>query len=206
MKKITRREFIEKTGKYALITGPALSVLLTSKRAMAQSTQSPYFHVWVGNNKDSTQPTGSLDPGDSSSNTTWTINSKVTFTYKGTQYSGVAYEEYYIQILGDTSSLRGSVDVTINQTPNSSDIYFCWDTENQTTLSPPQTSTITLTSSNNYKDTIGNGSITNNSISGNPRPIVGCANNCPGNGGTYGTVTFGASGVTPLTLTIKEPT
>ena len=37
MGKVSRRDFIVKGGKYALFTGTAMQVLLTSKRAMAQS-------------------------------------------------------------------------------------------------------------------------------------------------------------------------
>ncbi len=36
--KVTRKEFIKKAGKFALITGPVLAVLFTSKRARADST------------------------------------------------------------------------------------------------------------------------------------------------------------------------
>jgi len=35
MEKVTRREFMGKGGKYALFTGTAMQVLLTSKRALA---------------------------------------------------------------------------------------------------------------------------------------------------------------------------
>ncbi len=36
--KVTRSEFLKKAGKFALITGPVLAVLLTSTRAKADST------------------------------------------------------------------------------------------------------------------------------------------------------------------------
>ncbi len=36
---VTRSEFLKKAGKFALITGPVLAVLLTSTRAKADSTE-----------------------------------------------------------------------------------------------------------------------------------------------------------------------
>ena len=109
LKEVSRRDFMVKGGKYALVTGAAMQVLLTSKRAMAQSGRAR-FRINVGghtarlrtvNNAVVLQP---FNPETAHSpTTTWHCSA-----------GGAYYNSYEIKFEGDTGALPNNVSVTIH--------------------------------------------------------------------------------------------
>ena len=180
MGKVTRRDFIVKGGKYALFTGTAMQVLFTSKRAMAQSGLAQFVVNVLRANIGSFSGPPSTSPSG-----TWT----------GSQYN-VQYEMYSIAFTGDTSLLPNDVDVTVrwdgrdfNSAGGTGD--FSWDDSGSINgshaFSVPKATGLS----------IGNGSAGVGSF------VPHARNEYPGT--RTGTVTFTATGVQTLTISVVMP-
>ena len=176
MGKVTRRDFIVKGGKYALVTGTAMQVLFTSKRAMAQSGLAR-FMVGVEGDHSSTIFFG---PPSTSPSGTW----------RGTG-AGVAYQRYSIHFTGDTKHLPSPVSVTVSWNRGGLN-RFWWDN----TTSDTGSHTFSVPRAGG---TIGQGGDVLSAVF--PLPWVLNSTSVQ----QTGTVTFTASGVQPLTLSVVMP-
>ena len=183
LKEVSRRDFMVKGGKYALVTGAAMQVLFTSKRAMAQSGLA-LFEVGV----EGSAPAGTFSgPSSTSPSGSW----------QGSTHH-VQYERYTIHFTGDTGHLPNTFPVTVSLAPNGleqSGNHFYW-------YSNVSTGSYTFTNVPKTGGSLGvNGTIFDSGGSTHYLPEV--LNNS--NSQLTGTVTFTASGVMPLTISVVMP-
>jgi len=176
-KSVSRRDFLAKGGKYTLMTATVLQVLLTSKRAMAQSGLAKFvveplvpIHGSFSGNIPATSP-----------NATWTLGALAIYT------------RYRISFTGYTNQLPPNVDVMVRWDGSDPTAFkeFYWDGSTQS--SGQQTFTIPKSGG-----TIGVGGNPYNTSQ--PRPDVSA--NTGGNSPQPITVTFTANNVEKLEINI----
>ena len=177
MGKVTRREFVVQGGKYALFTGAAMQVLLTSARAAGQSGLAR-FEVGVEGHPLKGSFSGS--PSTSPSG-----------TWSGTS-GEVIYNDYYIHFTGDTSHLPANVTVEVSYNGHGLNT-FDWGTHQaggSDTFTVPKTG-----------GTVGNGGTVYDS-SPCHRPWVKNTNK---SSPMTGAVFFSATGVDTLMIVVSMP-
>lgn len=178
MGKVTRRDFMVKGGKYALFTGTAMQVLLTSKRAMAQSGLAGFRVSVEGQIAGAFDRTTATSPQE-----TWTGLS-----------NNPQYSRYTISFTGDTSHLPDPVSVTVTWSKEVEITAFNWDNTNQ------------MNSSRTFSVPKAGGSIGYGGtvLDTNPSRIP-LAHNSDQNSGHTGLVVFSATGVASLRIDISLP-
>ena len=180
MGKVTRRDFIVKGGKYALFTTSAMQVLFTSKRAMAQSGLAG-FKVDVENPEVDFILSG-------------TPSTSPTGTWNGSG-SYVTYDRYTIDFVWDTDHLPDPVPVTVTWQIWSNPAHgsqFRWDNGNSN-------SGIRHFDIPKSGGSLGlGGTVSDFHVS---RPMITNSDDAP----HTGTVTFTATGVQTLTISVVMP-
>ena len=183
--KVSRRDFVVKGGKYAFVTATAMKVLLTSKRAMAQSGNArfvitpQYPTVGFGFGTFSGIPARSPSA-------TWIGNAPA-----------VAYNYYTIEFEGNTAALPSTVRVRAVWTAGTIDIFYMGDTNNTTgwfEVDVPKTG---------GSIGIGGSVIDTSTLVGEKRRPY--AENTALNNTESGSVVFSATGVDRLDLIVQVP-